>query len=106
MTMYCVPASYQMLMCDVFATDKFVVEIFNKNNAYCESRCIWLCVQPAASYMHGAVSVDDYMVLVGGIGVLGTTVVQLCVFMYACSEWTDVTALMARKFRCDFIPAG
>ena len=48
--------------------------------------------------MHGAVTTDDYMVLIGGIGTSGSTVVQLYVYMYTCAQWTDVAALMAGKF--------
>ena len=40
---------------------------------------------------------DELMVVVGGIGVLGSTVVQLYVYIYACNEWTDVTPLMTCK---------
>jgi len=48
--------------------------------------------------MHGAVTTDDYLVLIGGIGTSGSTVIQLYVFMYSCGQWTDVAALMAGKF--------
>jgi len=40
---------------------------------------------------------DELMVVVGGIGVLGSSVVQLYVYIYTCNEWTDVTPLMTCK---------
>lgn len=51
-----------------------------------------------ASYMHGAVTTDDYLVLIGGIGTSGSSVIQLYVFMYSCGQWTDVAAMMTGKF--------
>jgi len=48
--------------------------------------------------MHGAVTTNDYLVLVGGIGVSGSSVVQLSVYTYACNQWTDVAGLMLGKF--------
>ena len=43
--------------------------------------------------MHGAVTVGDYMVIIGGIGASGSAVVQLSVYEFACNQWTDVTDL-------------
>jgi len=44
--------------------------------------------------MHGAVTVGDYLVLVGGVGVMAGPIVQLSVYMFTCSQWTDLASLM------------
>ena len=52
-------------------------------------------VQPLASYMHGAVTSNDLMVIVGGIGATGDTVSQLSLYQFDCHRWTaDITRLM------------
>jgi len=51
-----------------------------------------------ASYLHGAVSTNDLMVVVGGVGVTGDTVTQLSVYQYACGQWTDLTALTSGQY--------
>jgi len=50
-----------------------------------------------ASYLHGAVTSDDWLVIVGGIGVTGDAVSQLSVYQYDCHQWTDLTRLHSRQ---------
>ena len=46
-----------------------------------------------ASYMHGAVTTDELMVVVGGLGASGDSVSQLTVYQYHCRHWIDLTHL-------------
>ena len=59
-----------------------------------------LCVtviQLMSSYMHGAVIVGDYMVVIGGVGLSGSAVVQLSLYDIACNHCTHIAHLSAGK---------
>jgi len=48
--------------------------------------------------MHGAVTVgDNYMLVIGGIGLSGSAVVQLSICDFACNQWIDVVSLTTGK---------
>jgi len=47
--------------------------------------------------MHGAVTTDQYMILVGGIGQSGNTISQLYLYDYTCRRWTDVAHFVSGK---------
>jgi len=62
------------------------VAIYGFQNGVCA--CVF---EPAASYLHGAVSTDEWLLIVGGVGVTGDTVARLSLYHYNCSYWTDLT---------------
>ena len=55
-------------------------------------------VQLMSSYMHGAVMVNNYMIVIGGVGLSDSpAAVHLSVYDSTCNHWTHITHLSAGK---------
>ena len=82
-----------------FLNNLFFIDSFSLGCRKCRQRHVQndvfnvLC-QPSARFFHGAVSTDQYMVVLGGRTLDGSIDTSVFIYRFACNHWTNITSLI------------